>query len=214
MTLFVLICIALLALIIIVALYHRRKRSTEIYVDGDWYTVKGTKDAARTAQVLADINAFNIKLMRHLKMKYNVSLDKSYGSYGDEANPYVPTKPQLVWMLLSNYNQNRIFEHMPSLMNKDTAFVIDKGEQYGLCVKDKNGEYHDFDTLLFVDLHEMSHMSIHDVDHSLLFWNVFKFYLYEAKEVLGRKISTQGSYCGIEVKYNPLDDPSLDLFTY
>ena len=184
---------------IIVYKINRKFKKQLILVDDEWFEVYNINgDAYAVAKLLSEVNKFNVNFFQHLKRKYLTNIaDKK--------------RQDVVKMLLKNYNPNRLKDNLPNMYNKATAFVINKGEEYGICTRN-DGKLHKLDTLLFVNLHELSHLSIHDLDHTQLFWNVFKLYLYEAKELLGRTIICETDYCGMEVHYNPLFDPVLDYF--
>lgn len=198
---FLFIVLVLLIIVIVSALLiniFKKKDKKYYYIDDDWYEVFDLNgDGSHIAYLLACINRFNVDFFKHLHRKYN---NKSTHA------------AKVVKTLLNNYNPNRIKDIIPSIYNKATAFVINKGEEYGICTRNVNGNAHKLDTLLFVNIHELSHLSIPDIEHTDLFWNVFKLYLTEAKEMTGRVIMTESNYCGLDVHYNPLWDRSLVMF--
>jgi hypothetical protein len=205
----------LIILVICYLLFYRDPvdslKNKSIYYEGEWYDVYDVNgDAMSAAAILASVNEFNISFLRHLKDKYITN-----------PSPYTSElRIDAVKFLLSNYNQNKLSDNIPTRRDSTTAFVKGKGSDFKLCLraKDKNAKglkynsLHDLDTILFVNLHELSHLSIKDMDHSTLFWNTFKFMLYEAKMMTGRTIMVKDTYCGLDVTYNPLDDETLVLY--
>jgi cystathionine beta-lyase family protein involved in aluminum resistance len=90
-----------------------------------------------------------------------------------------------------------------------TSFSINKGEKIVLCLRSKDGtnKFVDKNVLLFVALHEISHIMTVSIDHTPEFWDNFKFVL---KECQGKGIykcidfsSKPQSYCGITVTSSP-----------
>ena len=91
-----------------------------------------------------------------------------------------------------------------------TSFSINKGEKIVLCLRSKDGNNTlvDENLLLFVALHELSHIMTLSIGHTPEFWDNFKFVL---KECQGHGIykcidfsNKPHSYCGITVNSSPL----------
>jgi hypothetical protein len=88
-----------------------------------------------------------------------------------------------------------------------TSYVVNK-EKMVLCLRDENGEIHDMNTLMFVVLHEVTHMMLDTWDHDKNFWSLFKTVLREAVDVgiydpVDYAVSPK-KYCGIQISSNPL----------
>ena len=90
-----------------------------------------------------------------------------------------------------------------------TSFSINKGEKIVLCLRSKDGTNRlvDKNLLLFVALHEISHIMTKSIGHTPEFWDNFKFVL---KECQGKGIyqcidfaANPQSYCGITVTSSP-----------
>ena len=90
-----------------------------------------------------------------------------------------------------------------------TSFSINKGEKIVLCLrsKDGNNKLVDKNLLLFVALHEMSHIMTNSIGHTQEFWDNFKFVLKECQYNGIYKCinfsSNPQSYCGITVTSSP-----------
>ena len=104
--------------------------------------------------------------------------------------------------------------HNTSLSESDgygnqTSFSINKGEKIVLCLRSKDGSNKlvDKNLLLFVALHEMSHIMTISIGHDDEFWNNFKFVLKECQNNGLYKCinfsSNPQSYCGITVTSSP-----------
>jgi hypothetical protein len=118
----------------------------------------------------------------------------------------------------SNYRPLNVRENVPSVFNKDTSYTINKGDVFSLClrfVSDKDN-FHDFNTIMFVALHELSHLFSETYGHNKEFWTNFKFILQQA---IGINVYTplnykynKTPYCGIMITYNPFYDTQLENF--
>ena len=163
-------------------------------VDGNAYTVKKNFYNIKTASdILARLNEINMKIIDHLTTKFADS------TWEDD-----------IAFLKGNYNDGILEEHVP-LTTKNTSYVLNKGDEVKICLRDKKtGKIHDFNTLVFVNLHELSHMLDRNYGHNSSFWTSFKFILCEAvalglyKPVDYRKHPT--SYCGIKITSSPFFD--------
>ena len=191
-------------------------RQRYVKINGEYYRVYG-KQAKKAAYILDDINNFNIELLRHIRDKYLYNNYTTFiRQYGKLSQHTYNKRCNLISYLLWNYDPNKLQENFPYNTNGYTAYVLGKGEELNLCIRDKSLKSMKFTNrrlLEFVDIHELSHMSVEDYDHDDNFWNAFKFLLYEA-QIMQNYIYQVGTnydnnYCGLEVRYNPLDDNTL-----
>jgi hypothetical protein len=90
-----------------------------------------------------------------------------------------------------------------------SSYTINKGELMALCLRHKteNHPFHDYNTLQFVMIHELSHIASISEGHNQEFIDNFRFLLREAKS-LGYYEPVNYSkapinYCGIKVTNNP-----------
>jgi hypothetical protein len=194
---------ALLICILIILFFIAYKSLQECFAvvaaDGEAYTVVESKNAEAAADMLGRLNINNIKLLRHLKEHH-------------------PDKYQ-TQLLLSRYSPNIIREHLPSIFAPETSYIQNKGEEACFCLRGgkdkptKSTELVDFNTLMFVNLHEMSHLAEYVHGHPRKFWQTFKFLLQEGikigmyQPIDYAKYPVQ--YCGLEIYYNPYYDESM-----
>ena len=88
------------------------------------------------------------------------------------------------------------------------------GHILSLCLRSGSGDLHDFETLKFIFLHELTHIAADVYQHPTKFWQLFKILLQEA-EIAGiySPIDYGASpirYCGkLTVSYNPYYDDTL-----
>lgn len=187
---------------------------TTIYttIDQRNYTVADYPNKQDAANMLGRINLDLIKLLRHLRNKYNVDRIDVMQLPADQRDRF-----RIVDNMLDNYNPDVMAENDPRL-SSDTSYTIGKGVELVVCVRDRNNpsKLVDYSTLLFVMLHEISHIGAYDVfGHGTRFWEVFKFVLTEAVEagiyepIDYRQKNTM--YCGLNITYNPYFDTNLKV---
>ena len=120
--------------------------------------------------------------------------------------------------LMSNYSPQRMYEISPKNTGNATSYTEDK-RILVLCLRQKKPdaqgiyELHDINTMMFVVLHELSHMMNNTWQHKLDFWVLFKFLLLNAIEAGIYTPVDYGkypiNYCGLWLHYNPLFDSTI-----
>ena len=124
-------------------------------------------------------------------------------------------KPQ-VQRLVHNFraDPNRFLESTPDA--EHTSYSVNKGESVHFCLRQRDGteELVDENIMVFVAIHEMSHMITQSIGHDAEFWNNFGWLLREAEN---RKLykhtdfkSHPVMYCGVSITDSPKYDPSKD----
>lgn len=114
--------------------------------------------------------------------------------------------------LFRNYDGN-IYEISPTNTENLTSFTENK-MRLVLCLREKtpdeNGIYrlHDINTMMFVVLHELTHVLNDEYDHGDKFWALFEFILHNAIEVDIYKPEDYSkkniNYCGLMLTSNPI----------
>jgi hypothetical protein len=165
--------------------------------EGKYYEVLPSEDEVLAANKLSMININIAKLVGYLKKKY----------------PHYETNQSII-MMITNYNPDTIREHRPSVVETNVAFTVNKGEEVRICLRNKNGVLHDDNTIMFVALHELSHMSTDAIDHPRKFWVVFKWILQNAMEAgiikpIDYSITPQEYCTESKITYSPLFDENL-----
>lgn len=166
-------------------------------IDGNTYSVKKiiggspVESTAEAANMLARLNNINEVMIGHMEQKYG---DSKCGGYVD--------------FLADNYSGDSVSEHDPP-GKENTSYVLNKGEEIKLCLRSKKtGDFHDFNTLVFVSLHELAHMFDKNFGHEDSFWRKFKLILTEAVKkgvyVPVDYSKKPADYCGIVISSSPL----------
>lgn len=148
-------------------------------IDGKSYLVCKLPQKQEAADYLAEVNAKLIQLIRHVMAKYN-------------------TKEAI--QLYKNYNPDLLSEG--SYMSGFTSFTINKVKLV-LCIRQKDNTFVDKNTIMYVAIHELAHMSTSELGHTETFWHNFKWLLEEAIG-LGMYAKTDFNkkpqdYCGIKI---------------
>ena len=160
-------------------------------VNGNTYCVRDRHKLELAADRLAYVNNNLNKLVNHLAKKY-------------------PDKKN-VQRLVNGYNPKKIYETLPT--SEFTAYSENKGEKLAFCLdteKNSKGRLIDINTLMYVALHEVSHIATKSIGHNDEFWNNFKFMITEAKEInIYNPVDYKkepARYCGMNISDNPYYD--------
>jgi hypothetical protein len=160
-------------------------------INGNTYCVRDRAKLNLAANKLAQVNINLNKLVNHLAKKYP-----------NESN---------VKRLIKGYNPKKIYETLPT--SEFTAYSENKGEKLAFCLdteKNSQGRLIDLNTLMYVALHEVSHIATQSIGHNDEFWENFKFIITEAKEInIYNPIDYKKNpsrYCGMNISDNPYYD--------
>lgn len=160
-------------------------------VDGNKYCVRDRKKINEAADLLANVTNKCKMLVSYVSEKHKDRDD--------------------VKQLVSGFNSDNVMETLPT--STYTAYSENKGEKVAFCLnqkKEDNNNLIDEDTLLFVAIHELSHIMTKSIGHKSEFWANFKFLLDNAKEAgihepVDYKKKPQ-EYCGMKIHDNPYYD--------
>lgn len=189
-----LFCVLLVILLLL--LYFGNSETMVVSsVDGEQYPVVDTfENKEDAANIIARINTNYVRLIRHMR---NNRMNTAWA-------------PNILY-LTQNYNPTRLGEHIP-LSTTNTSFVFNKGTKVRFCLRriDDRNKFYDMNTIMFVALHELSHMMTQEYGHGKKFWDCFKFVLGEANQlgmidIIDYK-KNPVEYCGINISRNPAID--------
>jgi len=117
-----------------------------IYIEGEKYKVyRFKKDKIKVAKVFNDLDNRVLKFLKYLK---------------NNKNNYVAESS--IHKLLNNYDPG-------SLVEGNSTYTINKGKKISICARDQNKQIYDNEILMFVLLHEMSHIAIKEREHPPIF---------------------------------------------
>jgi hypothetical protein len=111
--------------------------------------------------------------------------------------------------LVRRYRAENMREGSPYNSEDNTSYVYDKGAVIVFCLRrEEDAEFHDMDTLMFVVLHELSHIASRGFGHGREFKKNFLWMLQRGQEAgvySGIDYSKYPvTYCGLDVEHNPL----------
>jgi hypothetical protein len=159
-------------------------------VDGNKYCVRETAKIQESADMLAKITKKCRELVTYVGKKH-------------------PDKDN-VKRLVAGFNPKKVMETLPT--SELTAYSENKGEKIAFCLDEEKGgsKMIDEHTLMFVAIHELSHVATKSIGHKSEFWENFKFLLAEAKAAgihTPRDYKKEPQkYCGMTIKDNPAFD--------
>jgi hypothetical protein len=172
---------------------------------GDWFHVQPFhKQPQQAANVMAALDENLIEILRHVQNKLN-------------AGRYSKRQAAFINRCLYLYDPKILVENSPRNFASETSYSVEKGGLLAICLRNAGGKFHDFSTLQYVLLHELSHIGLTVEHHPPEFWRAFKFLLGEAAESGHYKpvdySKTPVKYCGeLQMEHNTLYDPSIEPF--
>jgi hypothetical protein len=149
-------------------------------IDDRRYLVRKLPHNYLAADYLARVNEQLVKLAKHMVAKF-------------------PTNPDAV-RLYNNYNPEALSE---SDRNSGfTSYTINKSKLV-LCIRQDDETFVEFQTILYVAIHELGHMMTSSLGHTDEFWANFKMLLNEAIDIgVYNKQDFNNKpkdYCGIKI---------------
>ena len=170
-------------------------QSNGIYVksnlNGKEYFVQNLDGNEEAADMLASINN-RIFTLREYLLK---NIDK-YPEYRTYNMQFCDRISKLI-----------LTENNPT--GKYTSYTVNKGDEIALCLRSKKtGKLHDINLVMYVVLHELSHVACPEIDHTELFKKIFILYLQIASnlgiyENINYKLNPS-EYCGLTINENLL----------
>jgi len=157
-------------------------------IDNKFYLVRNVQDKQNACDILAQLMEKILFLSNYLKKN-----EKNYPEYSEYIN-LLHTKAKDIILIESTQN------------SAYTSYSVNKGEQIIFCLRTKNinNELHDINLIMYVVLHEISHVAcpIYD-NHGPLFKKIFSFLTEEAVKLnLYTKIDfakNPTNYCGMMI---------------
>lgn len=177
-------------IVVILIMYIHNYVSTEVEyvrskVDGRAYLVLSLPDKQKAADYIADINKSLIKLIKHLRAKFPDNKDYE--------------------RLYKNYDAHALSEGSPQ--SSYTSFTTNKSA-ITACIRHPDSSFVDKNTIMYVLIHELGHMSTSEIGHTKHFWDLFKEMLGEAVEIgiYAKKDykANPAPYCGIQLSSSVL----------
>lgn len=136
-------------------IYFCKSEKIKSNIDGNYYLVKNTPNKQQKADTLAILFLKINKLLDYLKSN-NIKLNKQTINYDKIKN---------------TLNNSEIIEN---ITNSDTSYTINKGEKIIICLSNrKTDKIYDLNLLVYVLIHELSHIINSDYGHGDKFKSIF-----------------------------------------
>jgi len=158
-------------------------------VDKEYYLVRNLPDKQEAADRLARVRAKILILRKYLDQTHK---SKSF-----------------VKQLIDGFDCSaaRFSESTPDAQY--TSYSVNKGEKVYMCLRqrDEKEELVNENIILFVALHEMSHVGTTSIGHTPEFWNHFAWLLEQAEHVKIYQFTDFAAhpveYCGVHITDSP-----------
>ena len=110
-----------------------------------------------------------------------------------------PTYKKHIKRLCKNFNKNRTRIYEADLNSNHPSYSVNKGEELVFCLRSKETmEMHHINLLMYVAIHEISHIACPEIGHTPLFKDIFGFFTKVAIEI---KIYDYHDYAEKPVEY-------------
>lgn len=191
----IIIFLVLFMIIIIMIIFYKMSNSEAMYVKSSLtnkeYLVQNLEDKEEATHILATINK-------------RIDLLKKYFSINSSQYPEYKTYIQ---QFCDRINNLSLIENPPD--GKYTSYTVNKGDEIALCLRSRaTGKLHDLNLIMYVTLHELSHVACPEQDHTELFKEIFVFFLKVASNMkIYKPVDYQinpHEYCGLIINENLL----------
>lgn len=199
MSLFV---IFVILLIFIIILYLRTDDRNMIYaisdIDNKLYMVRNTDDKQHAVNLLGNINKNINDISEYMNYNLNNPNNNKKEIY-NEFKPYIlRLKNRIKDIIIKESSEKSLY----------TSYTVNKGEQIIFCIRSKlidnhinTGTLHNINLIMYVVLHEISHIACPEYGHTTLFKRIFAFFCDEACDLgIYKRIDFKSSpteYCGM-----------------
>jgi hypothetical protein len=176
-----------------VTLYFKQSKYplslTKSEVDNEYYLVRNLPDKQEAANRLARVRAKLLLLRKHFEQTH-------------KEKPFVS-------QILRNFDFSaaRFTESTPDAQY--TSYSVNKGEKIFMCLRQRNEkeELVQENVVVFVALHEMSHVGTASTGHTPEFWNNFAWVLKQAEHIKIYQYTDFAAhpveYCGVHITDSP-----------
>jgi hypothetical protein len=199
-----------IVLLMIIYMYLETRSYEVLYVkstvDNKEYLVRNLDDKQEAANLLARTRAKLVKVVDHLKGVTDEEAIKYSSKKEDAENNKEGFK-----RLIGRFQPDNISESTPN--NKYTSYSVNKGQKIVFCLRAKGTKDEalvEENVIMFVAIHELSHIMTESVGHTDEFWNNFRILLRVAVQLKLYKnrdySSNPADYCGTKITDTPLKE--------
>ncbi len=168
---------------------HKDMTYVKSNIDNKYYLVRDVSDKQNASDTLATLRANMYQVNDYLySNKYNKGFIE-YKPYIEQLNDRIRNA------IIIESSANSIY----------TSYSVNKGEQLVFCIRSvkRNNNLHDVNIMMYVVLHEISHIACPEVGHTDLFKKIFAFITKNAIDIgIYERIDFDNNpteYCGIDI---------------
>lgn len=164
-------------------------------IDNHYYMVRDLSDKYVAVNLLSTLRNNIINLIRHLESKKNTDY-KEYEKYITQLSERIKDV---------TISETKGDEENDETKENVTSYSINKGEELVLCLRSKKdwNKFHKINLIMYVMLHEISHIACPEYGHGPLYKKIFAFITRTAIELKIYEYVDYSShpeeYCGIMI---------------
>ena len=206
----------LIILIIFYSFINNKKKDILLVkstLDDDDYLVRNLPDKLEASNRLSYIRSKLTEVVKKLNPNINSSSDlyKKYIKNDDKLEKVISFNEfnSSLNQLLRKYKDSALTFSESTPDAKYTSYSVNKGEQLVFCLrlKKEGDRLVPKNTILFVALHELSHLMTKSIGHGEDFWNNFRFILKVAIDYdIYKSVDFNNNpvaYCGMKITDSP-----------
>ncbi len=170
--------------------YNRGMVYVQSDIDNEYYLVRNYPDKNNASNMLANLKAELNRFVDHLISTTKQNEFKQFSSY------IVNLHAKMKYIIFAESSDSSIY----------TSYCVNKGDEIVFCIRSKSlrsNDIHDLNLIMYVALHEISHIACPEMNHTELFKNIFRFICTEAVNYgIYKKIDFAANpteYCGMIV---------------
>ena len=188
------IIITILIIIIYIFLIGNKSNLKKIHTKDTLVYVRETDDSITSGILLTEL------VTRMYILRDNMVNNK---------NKY-PLYIEYIELMERNFNKKRTRIYENNIDSNNTSYSVNKGEEIVFCLRcKKTHKLHSINILVYVAVHEMAHTACPEIDHTPLFYKIFKFLLTNAITlnlyIYDNYNSNPIIYCGMNLHSNILN---------
>ncbi|VVU94695.1 hypothetical protein CPAV1605_420 [seawater metagenome] len=164
--------ILLIVLIFVTFVFFFLNKNEVIYMKSEYdnqeYLVRNGDNKREAANLLSQLTDRLFKLKDFLE--YNISKYPKYKNH--------------IQRLCKNLDKNRTKIYETEINSDQTSYSVNKGEELVFCLRSKQTkEMHPINLLMYVGIHEISHVACPEIGHTPLFKDIFSFFTQIAIQI-------------------------------
>lgn len=193
---------------VIVIIYQKKYLNSDIvYVrselDNKYYLVRNLPDKQIAVNLLSKIKQYIFLLINYLKNNTDTESQKNIQTLACDLSlqsKVCKNYREYISILHHKIQKTEISEGIGS--EKYTSYSVNKGEQLVICLRSlKTNELHDINIIMYVVIHELSHIACPEYGHTELFKEIFAYLLRNAISInIYNRIDFYNNpedYCGL-----------------